>query len=215
MSPFAKKLPFKFRETHAAAVLLIFHAVGVIGLSSSFRSLILPLSSFNLLLSFSILLAFHPRYNLRFWIFAITSFIVGFGAEWIGVHTGWLFGNYDYGTALGWKLDGIPVIIGINWLMLSIVCGELSASFLKNNYVRAIIGAVIMTCLDYLIEPVAINLGYWHWFEANIPLSNYFGWFIIALPLQFLYQWSRSGNNPLAKWLFLSQVLFFIVLQIL
>lgn len=215
MSSFAKKLPFRFAESHAAAVLLIFHIVGIIGLSGSFKSLILPLSSLNLLLSFSILLAFHPKYNMRFWVFAITSFFVGFAAEWIGVHTGWLFGNYAYGNALGYKLDDIPLIIGINWLMLSIACGELASSFLKKPFLKAIIGALIMTGLDYLIEPVAIQLGYWHWYGASIPLSNYLCWFIIALPLQILYQWSKSGNNPLAKWLFLSQVLFFIVLQIL
>ncbi len=215
MSALHKHLPFKLSESQAAFVLILFHTVGIIGLSSFLRPWILPLTSFNLLLSLSILLAFHPKYNIRFWIFAVTSFFVGFTAEWIGVHTGWLFGHYTYGTALGWKLDKIPLIIGINWLMLTIVCGELAAGFARNKYLKAAIGALMMTGLDYLIEPVAIELGYWHWFGANIPLSNYWGWFLISFPLQILYQWSRSGNNPLAKWLFLSQVLFFIVLQIL
>ncbi|MEX1190209.1 MAG: carotenoid biosynthesis protein [Bacteroidia bacterium] len=215
MSPFAKKLPFKFTELHGALILIIFHVVGIVGLSSSIRPYMIELTSFNLLLSLFVLLAFHPKYSPRFFVFAITSFLIGFGAEWLGVHTGYLFGDYAYGSVLGIKLDDIPLIIGVNWVMLSIVCGEIVSSFIHPKALRAILAALLMTGLDYLIEPVAINLGYWHWQSSEIPLSNYASWFIVALPLQFLYQWSRSGNNPLAKWLFLSQVLFFIALQVL
>jgi putative membrane protein len=211
----ARSKTFQFKELHAALVLIIFHFVGIIGLSGPWRSFFITLTSFNLLLSLFILLWFTPKFTGRFIVFSILSFVIGYGAEWIGVHTGYLFGDYSYGKALGLKLDEIPLMIGINWLMLTIGCGELAHKISKNIWVKMVIGAIFMTALDYLIEPVAIDLGFWHWNSIDIPLSNYLGWFFVSIPLQYLFQWSRNGNNPAAKWLILSQLLFFIALRVL
>lgn len=214
MSPFAKKLPFKFSELHGALVLLLFHTVGLVGMSSPYARYFVQLTPFNLILSLLVLLAFHPKYDTLFWVFAIITIGVGIGVEWIGVHTGMLFGTYYYTNVFGYRLDGIPLLIGVNWLMLTIICAELASKILKKQSLRIIIGALLMVALDVLIEPVAIRYGFWVWEANHVPWTNYFTWFIVALPLQFLYQWSRSGNNLIAKWLFISQVLFFVGLLI-
>jgi putative membrane protein len=214
MSPFAKKLPFKFGELQGATILLIFHIVGLIGMSSSYERYFTILTPFNLLLSLFVLLAFQPKYDNRFWVFALITTVVGIVVEWIGVHTGMLFGSYYYTSIFGVKLDGIPLLIGVNWLMLTIICAEFASRFLSKQSFRILAGALLMVAIDFLIEPVAIQFGFWVWEGNQVPWTNYLTWFIVALPLNFLYQWSRTGNNPIAKWLFISQVLFFIGLQI-
>ena len=40
--------------------------------------------------------------------------------EAIGVNTGLLFGTYEYGANLGFKIFGVPLIIGVNWTVLII-----------------------------------------------------------------------------------------------
>jgi len=214
VSPFAKKLPFSFTELHAAIVLLIFHFVGIVGISSEFSNFFVALTPINLLLSVFILMAFHPKYDSRFWFFSIVTILTGIGVEWIGVHTGWLFGSYSYSEVFGWKIDGIPILIGINWLMLTIICAEVVHPILKNKALKIISSALLMVFLDYLIEPVAVKYNFWQWHTGYIPWTNYLTWLIVSVPLQSLYSWSKRGNNPLAKWLILAQVLFFIALQI-
>jgi len=85
---------------------------------------------------------------------------------------------------------------------------------LKNKALKIISSALLMVFLDYLIEPVAVKYNFWQWHTGYIPWTNYLTWLIVSVPLQSLYSWSKRGNNPLAKWLILAQVLFFIALQI-
>jgi putative membrane protein len=204
---------FKFGEREAAIVLLVFHFVGILGLTGAFKSWFVLLTPLNLLLSMFCLLALQSRKNKQFLGFALFCFILGFGAEWIGVHTGWLFGSYHYGPVLGYKLDGIPLLIGLNWLMLTIVSGNFCRRFIKQGTVSVFAAALLMTLIDYLIEPVAIQLNFWTWHSTTVPLYNYVCWFLVALPMQWLYHKWVSPNNPAAKWLLLSQVLFFAILN--
>jgi putative membrane protein len=93
------------------AILLIFYTVGTVGILSEERDWFLSLSPFNLLLSFVCLLLSYSRFNfgLVFTIFIAAT--IGFVAELIGVHTGYLFGDYWYGENLGIKLFEVPLII--------------------------------------------------------------------------------------------------------
>jgi uncharacterized membrane protein len=214
MSPFAKKLPFPFTPMHGAYVLLLFHAIGVAGLVSPWSATFRLLTPFNLLLSFSILLAFHPKYTGKFWIFLLSCLAVGFGSEWVGIHTALIFGHYSYGTVLGPKLDEVPLMIGVNWFILAYMATDLSGRLKKMPLVlKVILGAAIMTALDYLIEPVAIRLGFWYWHAGVIPWTNYLGWFLVSLPLQWIGHRTTSGNNPVAPWLFIAMTFFFLTLQ--
>ena len=44
-------------------------------------------------------------------------------AEILVVSYGIIFGNYKYGEILGYKVLGVPLIIGINWCILSLIKG--------------------------------------------------------------------------------------------
>src|SRR5689334_18557252 len=44
---------------------------------------------------------------------------IGFAAEVIGVHTGVPFGDYRYGSTLGARLFGVPIVVALAWMMLA------------------------------------------------------------------------------------------------
>jgi len=167
-----------------------------------------------LLLTNSILFLFHRDFSRSFWVFAMVVFLTGFFAEVIGIHTALLFGHYSYGASLGWQLFKVPVIIGLNWLMLVYTSGHL-VNYLPQLpwWARSILAAVLMVALDYFIEPVAIALDFWSWNSGEIPFSNFTGWFGVALLLQVYFQTSHFlKNNLLAPFVFLLQLLFFTAL---
>ena len=75
--------------------------------------------------------------------------------EAIGVNTGEIFGAYGYGKVLGFKIFSTPPMIGINWAILVLGTGYwLKSIKIKNTLLLSFLGAIIMTILDILIEPV-------------------------------------------------------------
>jgi putative membrane protein len=197
------------------AILIIFHTVGLVGLSMpAFREQFLELSFMNLMLSFVVLIASRKEQMNRFLLFLGICFITGMAVEWIGIHTGLLFGDYQYGSNLGVKLAGVPLIIGVNWGVLSVSACTISELFRLKVIPSAILSAALMTGLDFLIEPVAIVSDYWTWNSSEIPLFNYLCWFLIAIPLHYVYfRWKLVEKNKVAIALFIILALFFIILN--
>jgi putative membrane protein len=193
----------------------IFYLVGLVGMSlGPYRSFFSGLSFFHLLLSFGILLLGRKKHTTRFWIFIGLAFVTGMVVEWIGVHTGLLFGNYHYGSVLGPKLRGVPLIIGANWAMLSIVSASLIASLQLRFWLEVVSAAVLMVFLDFIMEPVAIKLGFWYWKGGLIPNYNYACWFGISLFLQYIYRkWHLNEQNNVALALFIYMTIFFVFLN--
>jgi uncharacterized membrane protein len=198
----------------AIAVLAIFHGVGFWGLMFSDKpAYFQALTPLNLLLTNVLLFSFHRSWSLAFLLFAQVVFGVGFFSEVVGVHTGLLFGNYSYGSSLGYKVWDVPLLIGLNWLMLVYITGHISNYTNWPTVVKAILGAALMVLLDFFIEPVAMQFDFWDWNQSIIPVSNYIGWFTISLLLQLYFQ--KAGfkkQNPLAPYVYLVQLLFFIAI---
>jgi len=138
--------------------------------------------------------------------------VLGWTAEWIGVHTGWLFGSYKYGTILGWGPMNIPLLIGLNWALLS-YCVYQWIGFLT-GWKMWISGAFAMTAFDALLEPVAIELGYWSWTGNSVPWTNYLTWWMLSIPCLYLWErFTKKRFNPTAAWFLWIQVLFFSALN--
>ncbi len=176
----------KKKEAVLILLLLIFYSVGTLGICFGNKAYFLSLSPWNLLLSFVLLLVSYRKLNSKtFFVFTIVA-IVGFVAELIGVKTGLLFGDYSYGNNLGFKLFDVPLIIAINWLMLSLASISLFLKLPLPKWTIALLSASLMTLLDYLIEPVAVKSDFWSWSTGVIPVYNYVCWWLIAFPLHFL-----------------------------
>ena len=194
-------------------IIILFHLVGSVGLAMpSTKAYFLSLSSYNLLLSFLVVLIAPGLKRLRFYLFVLFVFLIGYGVEWIGVHTHYLFGIYSYGKNLGLKLSGIPLIIGINWVVLILVTHSISLKFLNHSIFTPVLAAIFMVGLDILIEPVAIKSDYWSWFENQIPVFNYVCWFFISLIIHFIFRKIRlTEQNTVYNCIYIVLVVFFSI----
>ena len=218
----------RYRKTTFIVVILMYVA-GTIGLLLPFTQPYFKLASpSNLWVSLILLLLFHKDFNKSFIVTIIIIFLTGFCVEVLGVHTGLIFGKYWYGQTLGTKLFEVPVVIGANWLLL-IYCSsvvtfnifEIFTKYFKNNFslnhpfIKALFATILMVFLDYLIEPVAVSLDFWHWEFEKIPAQNFQAWFLIAFILNYLFLNSKFlKSNSLAGLLLFLQFFFFISIHI-
>lgn len=196
-------------------VVVALYAVGAIGLSiPEYQDLFLKLTPAQLLLSLLLLLGFHKGWTDAFPIVATVAFWIGFGAEVIGIHTGYIFGDYVYGDALGPKLWEVPIVIGVNWFLLVYLTGSVFSKVTDNDFYAALLGATTMTAFDYVMEPVASALDFWYWKLDIIPAENYLTWFFVAFLIHLIY---RKGNfeksNPLAALMLIAMIIFFGILN--
>ncbi|GGH18740.1 carotenoid biosynthesis protein [Mucilaginibacter phyllosphaerae] len=201
----------------AVAVIILFHAVGFTGLSvAATRPLFLQLVAWHLLLMMLVIMLGHDKPNNRFGIFTLVTFLLGFTAEWVGVHTGLLFGNYAYGKTLGIKLLEIPLMIGVNWFLLIYAVGvTMQRSRLKSAVFRVVTGAAILVLLDLLIEPVAIRFDYWHWAGGIIPIKNYICWFLVSVLMLGIFEWFKfKKQSKAAPVLLITEFVFFGALNL-
>jgi putative membrane protein len=192
------------------------HIAGIIGLQHPVsKPLFQQLIAFNLLVTAAIVFYFHADFNRNFILFSIITLLTGFFIEVIGVATGVIFGSYTYGGTLGLKWLNVPLLIGLNWLVL-IYCTNVIASKLPFTWwVKALAGACLMVGLDFFIEPMAMQYDMWAWHENRVPFQNYVGWFVASLVLSALFQlFSFSKKNRVAMFVYLIQLIFFMALEL-
>lgn len=204
------------KSTIAIVVIILFHIVGLVGFFiPATQALFIKIVPYHLLLMFLVIEFTHQKADKKFFSFVLTTFVLGFAAEWLGVHTHLIFGNYVYGKTLGLKVMDIPLLIGLNWFLLIYSTGvAMQYSGIKNLNYRVITGAVILVLLDVLIEPVATRFDYWHWFDGTVPFENYLGWFIIGgLMLGIFEAFKFEKQSKVGLVLLISQFVFFGLLH--
>lgn len=194
-------------------ILVIVHLAGIIGIHTPYKELFLALSPLNLLLSALLLLWNHKNFNNATLSFLIITAVAGFLVEVAGVHTRLIFGSYLYGKTLGLKLFDVPLIIGINWMMLVYCAGTIVNRLNAGTVIKSLAGAALLVAMDLLIEPVAIRYDFWDWYEGSIPLRNYIAWFVVSFLLLLLFNKLQfNKENKLAQSLFIIQLIFFAAL---
>ena len=209
--------PFPLTKSHKKGLLALLTATylaGAIGLMlPATAPLFKALTPLNLVLSAGILFSFHTQWNRPFIFFCIICYLTGFFVEVAGVATGFIFGQYTYGPTLGYKVLEVPFIIGLNWLMLIYSTGSIFSKFPTHPFLKALSASCLMVVLDLFIEPVAVAYDFWSWEGGVIPLQNYAAWFAVSFALHLLfYLLPFRKQNPAAKYLYLLQLVFFIIL---
>ncbi|MEC8273325.1 MAG: carotenoid biosynthesis protein [Bacteroidota bacterium] len=192
-------------------LLFILHLVGGLAFSMhSVKSIFLLLTPFNLLLSFGLLIWGNDDFSFNFFRLISILFLIGFIVEVVGVYSGLLFGEYHYGKTLGFQFLGVPLIIGVNWVLLVVSSFAVSSYFVSNSILKVLLSSIFMVLLDLMIEPVAIRLDFWHWQAEIIPLQNYLMWFLVSLLMNWILTFNRfKFNVKLGFGLLISQVVFF------
>ena len=208
------KVPLTFNSRFASITTIwLFHLSSLVGIYLGYFDWFITKTPINLTLLGVLLCVQFPIDTKKKIYLTIFIFIVGMVVEWIGVHYGYIFGTYTYGPNLGPKLDGVPLLIGLNWVILTLSTAAISSRFIKNNLGKIILGALLMVGLDVFIEQVTTLLDYWTWEAGSAPLRNYFSWFLFSLFLHWCYNKLRiKGDFIFSLHLYAAQLTFFVFL---
>jgi putative membrane protein len=166
------------------------------------------------------LYAFYPMIrerNRRFAVwFGITA-VITFFLEVLGAATGWVFGHYSYGQGLGFRLLGVPPVIGWNWVLVVFGAREISRRLIRDKlWLMALVTAFICVAFDFIMEPAAVRMDFWTWDSGRIPLQNYLAWGIISFAAAFFYPGRQEKDVPLRRFpviFIITQTVFFSVLN--
>ena len=183
------------------------------------REFFVGFTAVNLLLMFILLIWNETELHFTFLKAILFAFTAGLFSEIIGVNTGVLFGDYHYSKVFGEKLMGVPILIGLNWFCIVYASFQVVLQLIKsvhlNRVAVALLTALMATIFDFVMEPVAIQLGFWQWHTPEIPFLNYACWFSISFLIASFFHWiGVKKSNPFAFYLFFTQLLFFVFLTL-
>ncbi|MGL4172879.1 MAG: carotenoid biosynthesis protein [Actinomycetota bacterium] len=161
----------------------------------------------------------------------------GFSAEFIGVYTGFPFGQYSYTGTLGQQIMNVPVVIPAAWIMMAYPCLQLGRFWgarslrsdssqlhdrIRQTVVTIITGAGALTSWDLFLDPQMVAAGHWRFVNTEpalpgvpgIPLTNYAGWFLVSIMMMSLLHWltprrviSQGVPAALLTWTWLGSTL--------
>jgi|TARA_B110000503_G_scaffold93375_1_gene140832 bisanhydrobacterioruberin hydratase len=207
--------PQNTNTTISIFIIWLFHLCGLLGILYGNRELFIAFTPINLFVSFALLFINQVELDRKNLLAGLAIFLIGMISEILGVQYGFIFGDYIYLNNLGFKILGVPIMIGVNWIILTYITGSFSNYIFNNNKKIAVVfGAILMVVLDLLIEPVAPELGFWAFDSIYVPLQNYIGWFIIGLFVQIIYHYSIDKKDTTFSFhLLLVQFIFFTLLN--
>tara|TARA_B110000444_G_C18851574_1_gene606161 strand:- start:12030 stop:12653 length:624 start_codon:yes stop_codon:yes gene_type:complete len=195
-------------------ILWLFIVSGIIGITSPAKDWFLPLTPLNLSISFILVLIHLEVINKKSLIALSIPFFLGFISEVLGVNFGFFFGSYDYGENLGFKIVGVPFMIGINWVTLTVVTADFTKKITNHRWKRVLLGAVFMTILDALMEVSAPRFDFWQFEGDIVPIQNYIAWFCIASLAHWGYQSLEIKTNRIISMNILASFFLFFAIFI-
>lgn len=198
---------------------ILFYIIFLIGLAGHFWDryfdLMLLLTPFVLFLTgtFALILSGELR-SKKFIVWFVAMYLFTLSVEIAGVTTGKIFGEYTYGNVLGFKLAGVPLIIGFNWLLVILGVFAISNNLFKNKFLIIITSSMLAVLFDYIIEPVAVKLNYWQWEMNAVPVQNYLAWFVVSLiALVSLVYFNIKIHSKIFIHYFICLIIFFLILN--
>ena len=199
-------------------IIWLVHISGLLGMVFYDLDFFAGYTSLNLFLM-SIILFANIKLNNKNQIFALLLiFLIGMLSEFIGVNYGLIFGEYIYGNNLGFKLFGVPFLIGLNWVILTVICANIASFLIKNNSIlqMIIVGTSLMLLIDIVMEPIAPKLDLWKFKNLVVPSSNYIGWLIISILTQTIYNTKfKQKEVKLSFNLYTAIFTFFVFLNLI
>jgi len=147
-----------------------------------------------------------------------------YGIEFVGITTGWPYGEFTYGISLGPMLAGevplglpvffVPLVVN-SYLLCTLLLGDRATT----GWIR--LPAVILTVLavDLVLDPGAVALGFWDYGGGvyyGVPRSNYEGWVLsatiaVAL-LDMAFDWTALAERLRSCVFMLDDLVSFVIL---
>jgi bisanhydrobacterioruberin hydratase len=127
--------------------------------------------------------------------------ILAYAIEAIGVATGFPYGTFYYGDALGPRFaEIVPYLLPLSYAPL--VVGSVAAAWgTRLPLLHVLYATLILVWMDAVLDPGAASLGFWVWPQGGVyygvPLSNYAGWLLSgALATTLLLAAGRWSETP-------------------
>lgn len=166
----------------ASLIFIALYSVGIIILyTPQFENLVQLLTPFFLTTICTLVILGSLNLTKTVALFLALVFTISFLAEMIGTNTGLLFGNYSYSEVLGIQLLNTPLVIGVNWILVTMGALNLASLITKSRFMIIILCAGFATVFDIILEPIAIKLNFWTWQQYLPGFYNYFCWFVLGL----------------------------------
>jgi uncharacterized membrane protein len=122
-------------------------------------------------------------------LFIALSTSIGFGAEWLGMKTGMVFGRYRYTEKSGPRLfKTVPVFVPLMWCVIAYVGFWTARMIFPNGATEQAVfigtASMLATAWDMVADPVVVHEGAWIWERPGefygVPVTNFLGWFVTA-----------------------------------
>lgn len=118
--------------------------------------------------------------------------------EYVGVSTGWPYGEFEYGISLGPMVGDIPAALPVFFLPIVLNTYILSLLLLDevadSRLVRLAVVIPAVVAMDVVLDPAAVSLGFWEYLAGgvfyDVPLSNYAGWVLSAAVSVGILDWT-------------------------
>jgi len=112
-------------------------------------------------------------------LLALSAF--AYAVESLGVATGFPYGRFFYGDALGPTIAGlVPILLPVSYTPL--VVGAVAAAWGGPRLLHIAWSALILVWMDAVLDPGATSLGFWVWPEGGayygVPPTNFAGWLL-------------------------------------
>ena len=195
----------------AIGMLWLFHISAIIGISLGHQEWFASRTALNLVVLFLILTFFYPLNSLKSWLFFILFGGLGMLAEYLGVTFGLFFGEYAYGENFGPKILGVPILIGVNWAILTFISGAVANHLSDNIFLKSMLGTFMMLFLDLFMEKIAPIFDFWEFSGGYAPIDNYIAWGSISFIFHLIFHFAKLTGKPLISiHIYLVQLVFFI-----
>jgi bisanhydrobacterioruberin hydratase len=128
--------------------------------------------------------------------------LFAYAIEYLGVATGFPYGRFFYGDALGPTVAGlVPFLLPLSYAPL-VVGAVAAAGGGGSRLLHLAYAALLLVWMDAILDPGATSLGFWVWPGGGayygVPPSNFAGWLLSGtLATALLLTTARWSKTPM------------------
>lgn len=120
-------------------------------------------------------------------VLALYAYVI----EYVGIHTGYPYGEFQYVVDLGPRVGGVPLGLPVFFIPLVanayLLCLLLLGDRAESGPVRLLTVIAAVLAMDLVLDPGAVAIGFWEYNLAGVslvyygvPWTNYAGWVLSA-----------------------------------
>jgi putative membrane protein len=103
--------------------------------------------------------------------------------ESLAIKTSIPYGSFIYKDVLGNKVFGLtPWTVAFAYPPIVFLAYWYTRRLIKKSWLWMPMAAFTMMCVDLVLDPAAVRLGFWYWpsggFFYGVPLVNFLGWLV-------------------------------------